>query len=68
MVLKLQVEFWKVKSKPKSYGTISYQKIEITESNLDKSYFYTAFYHTMVQPNIAQDLDESTEEETIKFT
>jgi putative alpha-1,2-mannosidase len=31
-------------------------KIDITESNQDKSYFYTAFYHTMVQPNIAQIL------------
>jgi hypothetical protein len=27
----IQVGILKVKSKPKSYGTISYQKIEITE-------------------------------------
>lgn len=33
-------------------------KIEITESNPDKkAIFYTALYHTMVQPNIAQDID-----------
>ncbi|UPT72158.1 MAG: GH92 family glycosyl hydrolase [Flavobacterium sp. JAD_PAG50586_2] len=33
-------------------------KIEIAESNKDKlSVFYTALYHTMVQPNIAQDID-----------
>lgn len=33
-------------------------KIEITESNKDKlSIFYTALYHTMSQPNIAQDID-----------
>jgi predicted alpha-1,2-mannosidase len=33
-------------------------KIEITESNKDKlAVFYTALYHTMVQPNITQDID-----------
>jgi predicted alpha-1,2-mannosidase len=33
-------------------------KIEITEANKDKlSIFYTALYHTMSQPNIAQDID-----------
>ncbi|WP_293870354.1 GH92 family glycosyl hydrolase [Flavobacterium sp.] len=33
-------------------------KIEITETNKDKQIiFYTALYHTMVQPNIAQDID-----------
>ncbi len=33
-------------------------KIEITESDKDKkAIFYTALYHTMVQPNIAQDVD-----------
>ncbi|WP_284651140.1 GH92 family glycosyl hydrolase [Flavobacterium terrisoli] len=33
-------------------------KIEVTETNKDKlSIFYTALYHTMVQPNIAQDID-----------
>ena len=33
-------------------------KIEITETNKDKlAVFYTALYHTMVQPNIAQDID-----------
>jgi putative alpha-1,2-mannosidase len=28
-------------------------KIDITESNQDKKLFFTALYHTMVQPNIA---------------
>lgn len=33
-------------------------KIEVTTDDKDKlSVFYTALYHTMVQPNIAQDLD-----------
>lgn len=33
-------------------------KIEIQTSNNDKkTVFYTALYHTMVQPNIAQDID-----------
>jgi len=33
-------------------------KIEVTSSDKDKlAIFYTALYHTMMQPNIAQDLD-----------
>ena len=33
-------------------------KIEITETDKDKlAIFYTALYHTMMQPNIAQDID-----------
>lgn len=33
-------------------------KIEVTSDNKDKlAIFYTALYHTMMQPNIAQDLD-----------
>ena len=33
-------------------------KIEVTSNDKDKlSIFYTALYHTMMQPNIAQDLD-----------
>lgn len=33
-------------------------KIEITEADKDKrTIFYTALYHTMLQPNIAQDVD-----------
>ena len=33
-------------------------KIEITEDDINKkTIFYTALYHTMVQPNIAQDID-----------
>ena len=33
-------------------------KIQITSDNNDKkTVFYTALYHTMMQPNIAQDLD-----------
>ena len=36
----------------------SIAKIEITETNKDHlAIFYTALYHTMVQPNIAQDID-----------
>ncbi len=33
-------------------------KIEVTSNDKDKlAIFYTALYHTMMQPNIAQDLD-----------
>ena len=33
-------------------------KIEITSSDKDKlAIFYTALYHTMIQPNIAEDID-----------
>jgi predicted alpha-1,2-mannosidase len=33
-------------------------KIEVTSNNKDKlAIFYTSLYHTMMQPNIAQDLD-----------
>ena len=33
-------------------------KIEVTSDNKDKNaIFYTALYHTMMQPNIAQDID-----------
>lgn len=33
-------------------------KIEITEKNKDKNtIFYTALYHTMMQPNVAMDVD-----------
>ncbi|MFY7728264.1 MAG: GH92 family glycosyl hydrolase [Flavobacterium sp.] len=33
-------------------------KIEITEKNKDKNtVFYTALYHTMMQPNVAMDVD-----------
>ncbi|MFV0540540.1 MAG: GH92 family glycosyl hydrolase [Aestuariibaculum sp.] len=33
-------------------------KIEVTSNNKEKlTIFYTALYHTMMQPNIAQDLD-----------
>ncbi len=35
-------------------------KIEITSEDKDKlAIFYTALYHTMMQPNIAQDLDSN---------
>jgi predicted alpha-1,2-mannosidase len=35
-------------------------KIQISTSNADqKTVFYTALYHTMMQPNIAQDIDGS---------
>jgi len=51
-------DFNKVKSQAEKLWDNQLSKIEITESNKDKlSVFYTALYHTMVQPNIAQDID-----------
>ena len=51
-------DFNKVKKEAELLWNKQLSKIEITESDLDKkNIFYTALYHTMVQPNIAQDLD-----------
>jgi len=51
-------DFNKVKQNAEQYWDKQLAKIEITESNKDKlAIFYTALYHTMVQPNIAQDID-----------
>ena len=50
--------FNKVKQNAEQLWDKQLSKIEITESNKDKlAIFYTALYHTMVQPNIAQDID-----------
>ena len=51
-------DFNKTKAEAELLWDQQLSKIEITESNKDKSsVFYTALYHTMVQPNIAQDID-----------
>ena len=50
--------FEKVKQEAEELWDKQLSKIEVTESNKDKLViFYTALYHTMVQPNIAQDID-----------
>ncbi|MCA0348597.1 MAG: GH92 family glycosyl hydrolase [Bacteroidetes bacterium] len=51
-------DFNKVKKAAEQLWDKELSKIEISESNNDKlTIFYTALYHTMVQPNIAQDID-----------
>jgi len=51
-------DFAKVQKETEQLWDKQLSKIEITETNKDKlSIFYTALYHTMVQPNIAQDID-----------
>lgn len=51
-------DFEKVKAAAEQLWNKELSKIEISESNKDKlAIFYTALYHTMVQPNIAQDID-----------
>ncbi|WP_298309336.1 GH92 family glycosyl hydrolase [Flavobacterium sp.] len=51
-------DFNKVKQDAEQLWDKQLSKIEITETDKDKlSIFYTALYHTMVQPNIAQDID-----------
>ncbi|GEC78453.1 alpha-1 2-mannosidase [Flavobacterium aquatile] len=51
-------DFNKVKKEAEQLWDKQLSKIEITESDKDKlAIFYTALYHTMVQPNIAQDID-----------
>ena len=51
-------DFNKVKKAAEQLWDIQLSKIDITESDKDKkTVFYTALYHTMVQPNIAQDID-----------
>ena len=50
--------FNKVKQSAEALWDTQLSKIEITESNKNKlAIFYTALYHTMIQPNIAQDID-----------
>ncbi len=51
-------DFEKVKQDAEQLWNKQLSKIEVTESEKDKlAIFYTALYHTMVQPNIAQDID-----------
>ncbi|MCF6128583.1 GH92 family glycosyl hydrolase [Flavobacterium sp. AS60] len=51
-------DFEKVKKEAEQLWDKQLSKIEITETDKDKlAVFYTALYHTMVQPNIAQDID-----------
>jgi predicted alpha-1,2-mannosidase len=50
--------FNKVKNEAEQLWTSALSKIEINSDNKDKkTVFYTALYHTMVQPNIAQDIN-----------
>ena len=51
-------DFEKVKTKAEEIWNKELSKIEVKSNDTDKlSVFYTALYHTMIQPNIAQDLD-----------
>ena len=51
-------DFEKVKQDAEQLWNKQLSKIEISESDKDKlAIFYTALYHTMIQPNIAQDID-----------
>ncbi len=51
-------DFERVKKEAEQLWDKQLSKIEITETNKDKlAVFYTALYHTMVQPNITQDID-----------
>ncbi len=50
--------FDKVKKDAESLWNKELSKIEVTSNDKDKlAIFYTALYHTMMQPNIAQDVD-----------
>ncbi len=51
-------DFNKVKQNAEQLWNKELSKIEVTSTDKDKlTIFYTALYHTMMQPNIAQDLD-----------
>lgn len=51
-------DFMKVKADAEQLWNKELSKIEVTSSDKNKkTIFYTALYHTMMQPNIAQDLD-----------
>lgn len=51
-------DFEKVKQDAATLWNKELSKIEVTSDDKDKlAVFYTALYHTMMQPNIAQDLD-----------
>jgi predicted alpha-1,2-mannosidase len=50
--------FEKTKKETEQLWNLELSKIEVTSTDKDKlAIFYTALYHTMMQPNIAQDLD-----------
>ena len=51
-------DFEKVKKAAEALWNKELSKIEVTSDDKDKlAIFYTALYHTMMQPNIAQDID-----------
>jgi predicted alpha-1,2-mannosidase len=51
-------DFYKVHKAAIALWNKELSKIEVTSNDKDKlAIFYTALYHTMMQPNIAQDLD-----------
>lgn len=51
-------DFNKVHKEAETHWNKELSKIEVTSNDKDKlAIFYTALYHTMMQPNIAQDLD-----------
>ncbi|WP_430399623.1 GH92 family glycosyl hydrolase [Flavobacterium sp.] len=51
-------DFEKVKKDAETLWNKELSKIEVTSNDEDKlAIFYTALYHTMMQPNIAQDID-----------
>ncbi|ESU23984.1 putative hybrid glycoside hydrolase, group 92(-20) family protein precursor [Flavobacterium enshiense DK69] len=51
-------DFEKARKNAESLWNKELSKIEVTSDNKDKlAIFYTALYHTMMQPNIAEDLD-----------
>ncbi len=51
-------DFEKVKKDAEALWNKELSKIEVTSTDKDKQIiFYTALYHTMMQPNIAEDLD-----------
>ncbi|WP_438964862.1 GH92 family glycosyl hydrolase [Flavobacterium sp.] len=51
-------DFEKVKKEAEALWNKELSKIEVTSNDKEKlAIFYTALYHTMMQPNIAQDLD-----------
>ena len=53
-------DFEKVHRKAQKTWSDALSSIKIVENNTNKkTIFYTALYHTMVQPNIAQDIDGS---------
>jgi predicted alpha-1,2-mannosidase len=51
-------DFEKAKKEAEALWNKELSKIEVTSNDKEKlAIFYTALYHTMMQPNIAQDLD-----------